>query len=70
MTMCRNGGHEIRGPQDRRSNGHCKRCAQQNERRYHRSLVDARRKLRQLEAVMTASPSPQMSVANQPRVMA
>lgn len=50
MNTCRRGGHEIRGPQDRRSNGHCVRCARDNESRYRRVCREARRQLLALEA--------------------
>lgn len=47
-------GHEVNGPQDRRSNGHCKRCAYDCERRYRTACREARHRLKAIEAALIA----------------
>jgi hypothetical protein len=49
MTMCRNGLHEIRGPQDLRPlNGECVRCSRIRQRDYTARCRAARRRLQEL----------------------
>ena len=50
MTTCRN-GHEIRGPQDRRSNGSCVVCSRSNEQRYREACRHARLRLKEIQAL-------------------
>jgi hypothetical protein len=49
--MCRN-GHEINGPQDRTHNGDCLHCRRARQREYMAECRQARRTLRQLQAVL------------------
>jgi hypothetical protein len=50
-NRCRN-GHTIQVPGDRRSNGHCAKCARSGEDRYRRSLRSARQRLAAIEALI------------------
>jgi hypothetical protein len=51
--LCRSGRHVIRGPQDRRPNGGCVRCARINESKYRFTLRDSRRRLAAIESLIT-----------------
>lgn len=44
--------HVHRGPQDRRPDGRCAFCQREAQRRYRESCRDARRRLRDVEALL------------------
>ncbi|BDY27542.1 hypothetical protein hbim_01466 [Mycolicibacterium mageritense] len=49
---CRSGRHVLHTTDDVRPDGACIHCSRENQRRYMRSLVDARHKLAAIEAAL------------------
>jgi hypothetical protein len=54
MSMCRNGLHQIRGPQDRRPGSKtCIRCSRASQVKYQARCRDARKRLAVIEAALS-----------------